>query len=84
MVFPEQCDPLTVIGYQTCVNTEYTSLEIGDAPIGAPIDEYSSGERPHIMLYQNGTDLNTDFIGLRPVFKLTRFTLLYHLLVLRV
>ena len=59
MVFPEQCDPLTVIGYQTCVNTEYTSLEVIEA------DEYSSGERPHIMLYQNGTDLNTDFIGLR-------------------
>ena len=36
-----------------------TSLEVIEA------DEYSSGERPHIMLYQNGTDLQTDFIGLR-------------------
>ena len=63
MVFPEQCEPLTVIGYQTCVNTEYTSLETSTAM--EPVSEYASGAAAHIMLYQNGTDLQTDFIGLR-------------------
>ena len=59
MVFPENCEPLTVVGYQTCVNTEYTSLDNIEA------SPYSEGVRPHIMLYQNGTDVGTEFIGLR-------------------
>ena len=60
MVFPEECEPLTVIGYQTCVNTDYTSLDNS-----AGSSEYAQGAAAHIMLYQNGTDLQTDFIGLR-------------------
>ena len=27
MNFPADCDPLTIIGYQTCINTGYSSLD---------------------------------------------------------
>ena len=27
MRFPEACEPLTIVGYQTCINTAYSNLE---------------------------------------------------------
>ena len=74
MRFPEQCEPLTIIGYQTCINTAYSSLSTsGNARYGYGVEDtgagggevYAEATYATLFLYQNGTDLQMDFIGLR-------------------
>ncbi|CBY35818.1 unnamed protein product [Oikopleura dioica] len=60
IAFAEGCNVQTVLTYQACINTVNSDLNT-EANATNPYGENVA----NLLLYQNGTDLGTDFIGLR-------------------